>query len=106
MKLHHNYHVYILRCSDGSYYTGFSGFLEKRIQEHEQGTFPKCYTFYRRPVVLVYCERFQFVQDAIMREKQIKRWSRGKKEALIAGNIEELVRLAKGRGNPAEELEL
>ena len=93
----HIYYVYILQCADNSYYTGISNHLEKRIEEHEKGVYPTCYTYSRRPVVLKFTESYQFVQDAIAREKQVKRWSREKKEALMKGNFEELRRLARNR---------
>ena len=97
MKLHHNYYIYILLCADGSYYTGITNDLERRLAEHNAGVDTKCYTFSRRPVVLKYSEHFRQVEHAIAREKQIKGWSRKKKEALIEGNFEELINLAKNR---------
>ena len=81
------YFVYILRCSDGSYYTGISNNPEERLKEHEQGMDPKCYTYKRRPVELLYRYGFREVNDAIAAEKQIKGWSRRKKEALIEGKF-------------------
>ncbi len=99
MKQRHTYHVYILLCADGSYYTGMSGDIEKRLEEHYTGIYPSCYTYSRRPVTLKYIEIYQMVYDAISREKQIKRWSRKKKEALIEENYEELKRLSKNRMN-------
>jgi len=97
MKFRHIYYVYILQCADGSYYTGMTNSIEKRLDEHVHGLIPSCYTFSRRPVVLKFCLDFQYVNDAIMKEKQIKGWSRKKKEALINGDFEELIRLAKRR---------
>jgi len=106
MKLHHNYYVYILCCADSSYYTGMTNDLERRLQEHTEGLLPLCYTFKRRPLELVYSEHYRQVNDAIAREKQIQRWSRKKKEALIKGDIDELKRLAKNRvGNSGFEEE-
>jgi putative endonuclease len=96
MKLRHVYYVYILQCADGSYYTGMTNSMDRRLAEHEKGLIPTCYTYNRRPVVLKYCQDFQYVNDAIRREKQIQKWSRKKKEALINGDFEELMRLAKG----------
>jgi putative endonuclease len=90
--------LYILRCSDGSYYTGTTrGEVELRIAEHQGGHFDG-YTAIRRPVVLRYCEHFDRITDAIAAEQQIKRWSRAKKEALIAGNFKRLSFLAQRRG--------
>src|SRR3984957_7032941 len=91
------YYVYILLCADGSYYTGITNNVDRRVEEHNMGANTSSYTFLRRPVVLKYSECYQFVNDAIGREKQIKGWSRKKKEALINGNIGELTRLSKKR---------
>lgn len=102
MKSRQVYFVYILLCADGSYYTGMTNSLDRRIAEHENGIDPACYTFTRRPVVLKYCIDYQYVNDAIRREKQIKGWSRKKKEALIKGDFDELIRLAKRRGKSDE----
>jgi len=81
-----SYWVYILRCSDNSYYTGSTDNLEKRINEHKYGKY-KGYTSTRLPVSLVYSQEFQNVKDAIKAERQIKSWSRKKKEALINGDF-------------------
>ena len=76
--------VYILRCSDGSYYTGLTKQpIEARIWEHNAGTY-EGYTAKRRPVELVFTESYDRILDAIARERQIKGWNRQKKEALIA----------------------
>jgi putative endonuclease len=74
--------VYILLCADGSYYTGSTNDLERRLQQHEAGEGAN-HTKKRLPVKLVYCEVFDVV-CAFYREKQIQGWSRRKKEALIA----------------------
>jgi putative endonuclease len=84
------YCTYLLRCSDSSYYTGVTNNVERRLQEHMEGIDPSCYTFKRRPLTLVHQEFFHEIMDAIEREKQIKRWSRRKKEALIAQDAERL----------------
>src|SRR5256885_15455869 len=87
--------VYLLRCSDGSYYCGTARQgLEMRVAEHNAGTLGG-YTSTRRPVVLVYSEWFQRVADAIAAERQIKGWSRAKKEALIRGDLSALRELSK-----------
>ncbi|MBM3228017.1 GIY-YIG nuclease family protein [Candidatus Peribacteria bacterium] len=88
------YDVYIVRCSDGSYYTGITNDVERRIGEHNAGVDPKSYTFRRRPVRLVYVADFWDVNQAIAWEKIVKRWSRTKKEALIRGEYERLPELA------------
>ncbi len=89
-----DYCVYILECSDRSYYIGITNNVELRIGQHKEGINPKCYTFRRRPVECVYVARFQDVLDAINWEKKIKRWSRRKKEALIQKEYEKLPALA------------
>lgn len=91
----HEYFVYILRCSDGSYYTGVTNSVERRLGEHARGDAPGSYVFRRRPFTLVYSSSFQYVLDAIGWEKQIKRWSRRKKEALIREEYEKLICLSK-----------
>ncbi|GMQ26301.1 GIY-YIG nuclease family protein [Algoriphagus sp. oki45] len=75
--------VYILKCADQSYYTGVTNSIERRISEHEMGIDPSCYTFKRRPILLVFIQEFQNAQEAISFEKQVKGWSRKKKEAII-----------------------
>ncbi|MDP5121057.1 MAG: GIY-YIG nuclease family protein [Spirosomaceae bacterium] len=92
-----NYVVYILKCSDNSFYTGVTSNLEKRVLEHQSGKHPTSYTFKRRPIELVYFETFQDMSQAIHYEKQIKGWSRAKKQALIEGNWDKVVELAKRR---------
>ena len=79
--------VYILRCSDGSYYVGSARgeTLDKRMGEHQSGLLGG-YTSTRRPVTLVFAEQFQRITDAIAAERRIKGWSRAKKEALIRGD--------------------
>ena len=90
--------VYILECSDKSYYTGHTDNLEKRLYEHEQNLF-RCYTSKRLPVRLVYSCEFETREDALARERQIKRWSRKKKQALIAGDWFNLVAHSKSKAN-------
>ncbi|MHC1706757.1 MAG: GIY-YIG nuclease family protein [Bacteroidales bacterium] len=87
--------VYILECSDGSYYTGVTNNIERRLIEHESGYVQSCYTFTRRPLKLVFYEFFQTPADAIRWEKRIKGWSRNKKKALIEGNWEKLQEFAR-----------
>ena len=78
-----NYCVYILECSDGFYYTGVTNNLERRLWEHNTGFNEGCYTYSRRPLQLRYYESTHDIKQAILREKQIKGWSRKKKEALF-----------------------
>jgi len=90
------YIVYILLCSDGTYYVGITNNLERRLDEHQGGLDgSQSYTFRRRPVKLVFKQGFRDVNDAIAWEKQIKGWSRKKKEALIQGKFDLLPTLAK-----------
>ena len=84
------YYVYILKCSDGSYYTGVTNNVDKRLQEHNSDNSVTSYTFRRRPVQLVYSQQFNDIMQAIELEKQIKGWSRRKKEALINEDWEKL----------------
>ncbi|MFQ5444439.1 MAG: GIY-YIG nuclease family protein [Nitrospinales bacterium] len=89
------YFVYILKCKDGSFYTGVTNNIEKRFFEHQEGLINSCYTHCRRPVEIVFAERFNQIKIAIEREKQIKGWSCRKKEALISGDWEKLPELSK-----------
>jgi len=82
--------IYILLCSDGSYYTGITRrSVEERVNEHPG------YTFARRPVKLVFSEQYERIVDAIAAERRIKGWSRAKKEAYMRGDFSALVALAK-----------
>ncbi|MGN1003023.1 MAG: GIY-YIG nuclease family protein [Oscillospiraceae bacterium] len=78
-------YTYILRCADGSLYTGWTNDLEKRLKAHNAGTASKC-TRSRRPVELVYQESFETKAQAMRREAQIKRLSREEKLRLVEGN--------------------
>jgi putative endonuclease len=90
-------YLYIVRCADGSYYTGTTrASLELRIAQHNDGTFGG-HTSTRRPVVLVYHQEFDRVTDAIAAERQVKGWTRAKKDALIRGDFDALRALARGR---------
>jgi len=88
------YVVYILLCFDNSYYTGLTNDFDKRMWQHETGFFPECYTYTRRPLKLVWRKKVDTAEEANMLEKQIKGWSRKKKEALIRADIAELKRLS------------
>ena len=76
--------TYILRCADGTYYTGWTNNLEKRLAAHNAGVASK-YTRSRRPVELVYHECFETKEEAMSREWRIKQLTRTQKEALING---------------------
>ena len=85
--------IYILECADGSYYTGSTWDLERRLWEHQNGLGAN-YTAKKLPVKLVYFEQGDRIDDAYSREKQIQGWSRKKKQALIAGDTKQLQQLA------------
>ena len=87
------YYVYMLRCSDGSYYGWHTNDLEQRLAAHERAAI-EGYTLSRRPVELVFSDRFSTRQEAFYRERHIKGWSRAKKEALIKGAWDGLVELS------------
>jgi predicted GIY-YIG superfamily endonuclease len=86
--------VYILRCADGSYYTGCTTDLDARWGQHEAGVYDG-YTAMRRPLELVWADEFQSLWDAIDAERRIKGWSRLKKEALILRDYDRLPDLSK-----------
>jgi putative endonuclease len=89
--------IYILRCSDGSYYTGITRrSVEERLSEHAMGL-RDGYTFTRRPVTLVHAESYERIDEAIAAERRIKGWSRAKKEAYIRGDFEALTDLSRRR---------
>src|SRR3990172_6910084 len=95
------FYVYILRCADGSYYTGHTDNLEKRLAAHQHGEITG-YTSVRQPVELVFCESFATRDEAFALERQIKGWKRQEKEALIAGNWSRLGQLSRTHGSPAQ----
>jgi predicted GIY-YIG superfamily endonuclease len=95
-----NISVYMLRCSDGSFYVGLTREgLDTRLADHRSGRFPG-YTHSRRPVELVWSEEFIWLKDAIACERRIKGWRREKKEALIRGDYDALRQLAKTAKTP------
>jgi len=91
------YYVYILKCSDDSYYTGITNNIERRINEHQFGKLLDCYTYNRRPVFVKFHQEFNDVLQAIYFEKKIKGWTRAKKEALINNDFEMLQILSECR---------
>ena len=94
------FHCYILKCADGSYYVGHTDDMEKRLAQHQSGAYTG-YTYKRRPVELLWNDAFQNRDDAKAVEKQIKGWSRAKKEALALGDWEIISELARCRSrNP------
>lgn len=91
-----SFYVYILRCADGSYYTGHTDDLERRVAEHQSGAIPG-YTHDRRPVELKWAQDFPTRIEALERERQVKDWSRAKKEALFAGDWQAIGVAARSR---------
>ncbi|HNY31331.1 MAG TPA: GIY-YIG nuclease family protein [Fibrobacteria bacterium] len=88
--------MYILECADGSYYTGSTWDLGRRLWEHQNGMGAN-HTAKRLPVQLVHCEEYDRVDDAFRREKQVQGWTHAKKKALIEqneGKLHELARCA------------
>jgi predicted GIY-YIG superfamily endonuclease len=90
------FYLYMPQCRDGSFYVGHTDDLEKRIAEHEAGTFGG-YTAQRKPLKLVFVDEFSSRDEAIERERQLKGWSRAKKAALVRDDWAEVHRLAKRR---------
>jgi predicted GIY-YIG superfamily endonuclease len=83
----------MLRCADGSYYVGSTVDLERRLSEHQDGV-GASFTRHRRPVTLVWSAEFARIDEAFACEKQVQGWSRRKREALLAGRLDVLPRLA------------
>ena len=92
------YHVYMLKCSDQSYYIGMTSDIEKRLDAHNSGR-GSSWTAKRRPVQLVFKEQHETKSKALKREQQLKGWSRAKKEALINGDIDLLRTLSKSHSD-------
>jgi putative endonuclease len=97
--------VYMLHCSDDSYYVGSAtgDDLTRRLAEHQSGAYPGC-TFSRRPVALVWSEHFDRIGDAIAAERRLKGWSRSKKQAPARSDwnsVQSLSRRRAGRPRPA-----
>ncbi len=87
-------YMYILLCSNDAFYTGSTKYLEKRIQQHNSGEGAN-YTKKHLPVELIYYEEFHRIDHAFLREKQVQKWSRRKKEALMNGDVNLLSQYAK-----------
>ncbi len=84
----------MLRCADGSYYVGVTTNLQQRIGQHQAGSVDG-YTSARRPVTMVWSEEFPSIDQAIALERQLKGWSRVKKEAVIRGDFDALPDLSR-----------
>lgn len=89
------YYTYMLKCADGSFYVGVTNNLDKRVAQHNAGNDPSSYTYDKRPVELVYHQMLNDPEAAIVFEKKLKGWSRGKKMALMNGDFDTLPGLAK-----------
>lgn len=94
MKERKEYYVYMLRFRDGSFYTGITNSIEVRMWQYRNNIHPECYVNQKGSFELVRVETYEYIMDAISREKQIKRWSRRKKEALSNGNWHALPELS------------
>jgi len=88
--------VYILRCADERFYVGITQDLDARLKAHNDGQ-GAVYTFKRRPVSLVYSERYESDTQDVARERQLKWWSRPKKQARVSGDFKKLKCLSKSR---------
>ena len=91
------YSVYILNCSDDSFYTGITGNFDKRWMRYQLGYYKTCYTFKRRPLLLAHQLEFTDVIQAILLEKKIKGWTRGKNQTLILNDFDIVQLLAECR---------
>ena len=89
--------VYILQCQDGSYYTVHTDNLENRLYQHQNKIIPNCYTSTRLPIKLMHSEALKTREEALIAEKQIKGWSRRKKEALFRQDWNSLSKYASRR---------
>jgi putative endonuclease len=93
--MHKIIYLYILKCSDDSFYIGVTNNLDRRIAEHNDGISVTSYTFSRRPVELVFHETFTDFNLAFEFETKLKKWSKAKKQALINGELDSLKTLSK-----------
>ena len=98
------YVVYILECADGSYYTGSTADIGKRLWEHEQGIMSSSYTYNRRPIKLLWTsEETNRYSEALKWERQIKGWSRAKKQALIRNDFDAIHEIVKAERKQREK---
>jgi len=96
-------YVYILECSDNSFYVGVTNDVGRRFIEHQSGIHENSYTYSRRPLKLIYCKQFIGPIKAIEYEKQLKGWSRAKKIALINNDLKSLHELAKCKNDTSHK---
>ena len=97
------YFVYILRCSDGTFYTGYTGNLIRRFKQHQSGAIPRSYTKSRRPVELVWAGEFETKEEARSNEKKIKRWNTERKEDLIREDENQTAAIFKNEGGTGKK---
>ena len=95
MTMINNFYVYILKYRDNSYYVGQTNDPIRRLSEHNIGLSYTCYTFSKRPVEMVFTYKCDNQATAFILERRLKKWTKRKKEALIAGNYKLLCALAK-----------
>jgi putative endonuclease len=93
--------VYIVECADGSYYTGVTNDVERRVAQHNDLESATGFTARRLPVQLVFAQQFTSPAEALAMEKRIKKWRREKKLALIEGRFEDLPKLSKTARHPS-----
>ncbi|MET0827913.1 MAG: GIY-YIG nuclease family protein [Microbacterium sp.] len=86
--------MYILECSDRSLYVGSTWDLDRRLAQHQEGEGAE-YTRNRLPVRLLYSEHYDRIENAFLREKQVQRWGRAKRLALVKGQLEKLKPLSR-----------
>ena len=98
------FYVYLLECSDGSYYTGVTNDLSRRMIEHQEGFDESCYTYSKRPVNLKHYMTFEYINDAISVEKKLKKWSRAKKIAFFQKDWETLHEKAECKNSTSHKL--
>jgi predicted GIY-YIG superfamily endonuclease len=92
------YYVYILMCADGTYYTGYTTDLTRRVKQHQSGSIPRAYTKARRPVELVWAQEFESKEEARTNEKKIKSWSTARKETVIQNDRQRTDQIFQDRG--------
>src|SRR5438445_2969053 len=91
--MQNHFYLYILKCVNNAYYVGHTDNIDQRMSQHNLGAINGCYTQSRRPLELVYLEVFSTRDDAFYAERQVKGWSRKKKEAFINGHWNEIKKL-------------
>ena len=96
-------YVYILECADNSFYVGVTNDVGRRFIEHASGIHENSYTNSRRPVNLVFCRQFKSPMKAIKYEKQVKGWTKEKKQALINNDIDSLHNLSSCKNETSHE---